>query len=148
MKLSVKEILKATNGNLLSKKEERFFHQICIDSRIATNKDLFIAIIGETHNGHNFIKEALNAGATGFIINQDHADIVMQNISSVKNPVIISVNNTTKALGDLARFIRDICPSCSAPMVGTKPIVCSLPFKYFFSSNGFEIIFILSPNII
>ncbi|MBW1650352.1 MAG: UDP-N-acetylmuramoyl-tripeptide--D-alanyl-D-alanine ligase [Deltaproteobacteria bacterium] len=120
MKLSIKTILKATNGALLSKKEKRFFYKIRIDSRTVTDKDLFVAIIGETHNGHNFIKQALNAGAEGFIINRDHADKVMQDISLVKNPIIISVNDTTKTLGDIARFIRDKSEISVAAITGSN----------------------------
>ncbi len=120
MKLSIKEILKATNGSLLFKKEERFFNKIRIDSRAVSDNDLFIAIIGETHNGHNFIKQALNAGAGGFIINQDHADKVMQETPLIEKSVVISVNDTIKALGDLARFIRDKSGISVAAITGSN----------------------------
>ncbi len=117
MKLSIKDILKATNGALLSKQEKRRFIRISIDSRTVLNSDLFIAVIGENHNGHNFIKQALNAGAGGFIIDREHAKKVR---SLIEKTVVISVKNTTKALGDLARFIRDKSNISVAAITGSN----------------------------
>ena len=46
------------------------FKNISIDSRTLLKNDLFIAIKGETFDGHNFLSEAVNKGAKSVIIQE------------------------------------------------------------------------------
>jgi UDP-N-acetylmuramoyl-tripeptide--D-alanyl-D-alanine ligase len=42
-----------------------------IDTRTLKPGDTYVAIVGETHDGHSFIEQALDAGATGIVTEQD-----------------------------------------------------------------------------
>ncbi len=70
---------------------------ISIDTRTLKKGEVFIAIRGETFDGHNFLDEAVRKGAVAVI-------------SSLKNTPVnrksIIVENTQKALGDIAREYR------------------------------------------
>jgi UDP-N-acetylmuramoyl-tripeptide--D-alanyl-D-alanine ligase len=69
---------------------------IVIDSRKVTQGSLFVAIIGENHDGHNFIPLARNNGAS----------LVVSDRKLEKEPYIL-VSDTLRALHDIARKYRD-----------------------------------------
>ena len=71
---------------------------ISFDSRIVQPGDLFIALKTEKNDGHQFVKQALEQGATACIVDHKIEDIFPENQ--------IIVPDTTKALEALARFAR------------------------------------------
>ena len=54
-KLNMSKICEFTKGSFCCGEKEAVVENIVIDSRQATSKSLFIPIIGETHDGHNFM---------------------------------------------------------------------------------------------
>ncbi|UCD75705.1 MAG: UDP-N-acetylmuramoyl-tripeptide--D-alanyl-D-alanine ligase [Phycisphaerales bacterium] len=72
-----------------------------IDSRADLNGKIFIAICGETHDGHSFIKQAAGAGAGLLIVERD------VDCKSLPDGVgVLHVDDTRKALGRLAMSYR------------------------------------------
>ena len=57
------EILKIVNGKVLYDFEEKMVKKISTDTRKDVKDSLFIPIIGENFDGHNFIKKAYEKGA-------------------------------------------------------------------------------------
>ena len=55
MKLTISEIAKAVGGTLLSGKGDLVIQEITTDSRKVTHHGLFIPLVGERFDGHNFI---------------------------------------------------------------------------------------------
>lgn len=98
--LEIGEVLKATAGKLISSVGMPDFSGFSIDSRTIRQRDLFIALKGNKFNGHCFIDEAVSKGAAGIIIDQK------SNINPMKQAAVIEVEDTLKALGDIARFKR------------------------------------------
>ena len=96
--LSIKKIREAVGGKIVQGNPEAKIKNVCIDSRILKEEDLFIAIIGERFDGHSFIEEAVNKGAKAVIVDRS--------IKPYPNLSIIRVKDTTKALQDLAHFNR------------------------------------------
>lgn len=96
--LSIKKIREAVGGKIVQGNPEAKVKNVCIDSRILKEEDLFIAIIGERFDGHSFIEEAVNKGAKAVIVDRS--------IKPYPNLSIIRVKDTTKALQDLAYFNR------------------------------------------
>jgi UDP-N-acetylmuramoyl-tripeptide--D-alanyl-D-alanine ligase len=72
---------------------------ISIDSRTINPKELFIAIKGENFDGHEFLIDALNKGAAGFIISQDPP-------SFLNDQTYFIVPDTLQALKQLADYAR------------------------------------------
>jgi UDP-N-acetylmuramoyl-tripeptide--D-alanyl-D-alanine ligase len=68
---------------------------VTFDSREVGSGDLFIAMPGTVHDGHEFVGQAIAAGAAGLIVSQ-----------SVDHPHVL-VEDTAKALQDLGRAARE-----------------------------------------
>lgn len=100
------DILEATGGELLFGDLNRSFSNICIDSRIISPGELYLAIKGEVHDGHSFAADVIQQGIFGLIIDKDKAGKLLQTKWESKGIVCIAADNTTKALGSLASFHR------------------------------------------
>jgi UDP-N-acetylmuramoyl-tripeptide--D-alanyl-D-alanine ligase len=101
------ELAKAVNGKLLWGNAEQVFSGITTDSRKVTKGNLFIPLVGERFDGHDYIEHCLNSGA---------AVCLTQNpISQHDNASAILVEDTAKALRDLAAWHRS---KHNIPVVG------------------------------
>lgn len=100
--LKMSEIAKAIGGICNG---DAVVNGICIDSRLAGEGLLYIAIKGENFDGHDFTASALKNGAVGAIISHD-VDC---------EGTFIRVEDTRKALIDLAHWFR--C-TYNIPVVG------------------------------
>lgn len=98
-KLKCEDILKATGGILVHGDANVEFGNISTDSRNVASGDLFIPIVGERFDGHEFVDNALKSGAAGALTQKE--------VSLTAGGVIISVNDTLKAFGDIARYYRE-----------------------------------------
>ncbi len=100
------DFLEATGGNLLCGDMERTFSSISIDSRNISTGSMFVAIKGDTHDGHFFLNDVADKESSGVLICTKTVDSFSFNEFEKKGIVCISVPNTIKALGDLAAFQR------------------------------------------
>ena len=98
LKLTCTEILKAVNGELLSGELKSKAYGVSTDSRNINPGSLFIPLIGENFDGHDYINEAFTKDAS---ISLTHKDITKKN-----DKTIIRVEDTLKALGDLSAYWR------------------------------------------
>ncbi len=96
-----KQVEIATNGHGLNGDNNWQASGISIDSRTITNGDLFIALVGDNNNGHDYIKMAADNGAVAAMVDQKHA----KKITSPPIPLLI-VKDTTQGLTDLAKAAR------------------------------------------
>jgi len=100
------EIVKATQGELLCGDLKHSFSGISIDSRSISVNELFVAIKGNVHDGHSFTSNAIERGVSGLLIDRANTD-KQPGKESIENSIVcITVNDTTRALGDLAAFNR------------------------------------------
>ncbi len=97
----LEDVVKTVGGTVL-KKERETFTGISTDSRTIQNGELFIPILGKSFDGHSFIDSAFAGSAGGTLCRNDHP------VSLADAPgTVILVEDTNKALLDLARFRRD-----------------------------------------
>ncbi|WP_408955841.1 UDP-N-acetylmuramoyl-tripeptide--D-alanyl-D-alanine ligase [Natroniella sp. ANB-PHB2] len=94
-KISFTEIVEAVDGQIKNKQELNITN-ISTDTRTLQPGDLFIALIGDNFDGHQFIADAFQKGAKAAIVSQE------VNL----NQPLIKVEDTTVALQDLARYYR------------------------------------------
>ena len=96
--LSVHEIVSGSHG-ILEEGYEAYkpIAAISIDSREIKSGDLFIPIVGERLDGHDFIKDSLDKGAVGALLNKEK-DI----LPGYSDRLFIRVNDTRVALGNIA----------------------------------------------
>jgi UDP-N-acetylmuramoyl-tripeptide--D-alanyl-D-alanine ligase len=100
------DILKATNGDLLCGAATHSFANVSIDSRQISEGDLFVAIIGDTHDGHRFVSDVIKSGISGIMINRNRANHQSLDHWKQQGLVCVVVDDTVKSLGDLAAFHR------------------------------------------
>lgn len=96
---TVDEICRATGGTASNLGNAQQFTGVCTDTRKVKSGDVFIALVGETFDGHNFIEQAIRSGASGVIAS--HSDIAVP-----AHVTLIVVDDTLKALQDVACFHR------------------------------------------
>ena len=94
----LKDVLRSIDGQLVSGSCEAF-SRITIDGRAAAPGDLYVAIVGERFDGHDFCAQAVDAGALGVVVARG------RNID-VGDAAVIEVEDPRQALGQLARFHR------------------------------------------
>ena len=83
--------------------QSRTFRRVVIDSRTAAPGDLFVALAGEHHDGHQFIAEALRRGATGVLAREWPRDVPEE---ARKVVTLVQVENPLAALQALATARR------------------------------------------
>ncbi len=93
-------ILKATSGKMIQGKREERIREISTDTRTLKPKDIFVAIRGERFDGHNFILDAVEKGASGLIIDRDISFDISKDI------LVIKVKDSLKALRQLGAYWR------------------------------------------
>lgn len=102
LKLSIEDIVKAVKGSIYVDGLEYNYSSIETDTRKIKENSLFIALVGENFNGNEFVLEAAKKGSKICIASQ----ICFNKEELPNNTTIIKVEDTKKALLDLAEFYR------------------------------------------
>ena len=98
--LDLKTLVSACNGTVIGNASECCFTSVVTDSRNVVKNSLFVPLVGEFQNGHKYIPQALENGASVIFINRNEST---EGISSSTSVVFIAVDNTLHALQAAAR---------------------------------------------
>ena len=104
--MKIKEIIKVTNGKLIIGNLEDECKNFSKDTRIIKQGDTYIGIKGENFDGNTLWKQAFEKGATTVIV-QD-IDFTNEDLEKFKNKNIVEVEDTIKAISDIARYKREL----------------------------------------
>ena len=130
--LTIKDILRATGGEIEIKVGNTAgleFNSITTDSRKVDEGVLFIPLIGERFDGHDFIKSALLHGAS--------ASLTSKQIDRNMPGTVVRVDDTKKALGDIAKyykrkyFVPSVAITGSVGKTTTKDLVYAVLSQHF-----------------
>lgn len=141
--LSLQEILTAVDGKLIfsdgKKSEDFFFDNVVTDSRNVKENSLFVPLVGEVQDGHIYIHQAINNGATVIFAATSWVEKNLEEVAawSHLNVFLIQVENTLSALQDSAacyvkkfpKLIR-IGITGSSGKTTTKEIAASIFSQY------------------
>lgn len=98
---TLQEVEKATGGRLLYPVvDDSVFSQVETDTRAITEGALFVALKGETFDGHDYVLQAKERGAAGAVVAEDRPEYKQEGFA------VVIVTDTRKAYQDLARFHR------------------------------------------
>lgn len=98
LNLTLAKIAQFCDGSLSSHSDpNQLIDSLTIDSREIDRNGIFVAIIGQSQDGHKFVESALQKGAVAAIVNKDFPHQL---------PNLIYVDDTTKALGMIAHNHR------------------------------------------
>ena len=89
-------------GELISGPPEAVLGGLSTDSRKIIPGQLFWALKGERYDGHDFVEQAIDKGAAGIVMAKGYRP----EIPAGRNPVVIAVTDTLKAIGDLGNWWR------------------------------------------
>jgi len=93
--------------------EEQFgFRRVWTDSRSVEPGDLFVALPGERFDGHDYLKQAKQAGALGAVVSRA--------VETVEGLTLFRVADTTRALGRLATARRRDVPGPVVAITGSS----------------------------
>ncbi len=89
---------------------------LCVDSRQIEPGDVFLALQGIQHDGLQFVRTALTAGAIA-VVHESPADEVLQSLAALYDVPLIYLPDLSQQLGVIAsRFY--LCPSNALQVVG------------------------------
>ena len=100
--LRVSEILETTAGSLLSGNSGTVVSGITTDTRHIVPDTLFIALEGENFDGHDFVKESFEKGASA-ILGETEKLLLQKDLIGA---TVIGVEDSLRALGDIAHYWR------------------------------------------
>jgi len=101
--ITIGEIVAAVRGSQISGSPDRAAKGLCTDSRSMVPGHLFLALKGARYDGHDFLGDAVNAGAGGLIL---EAGRPLREATADHDIEVITVSSTLQALGDLASWWR------------------------------------------
>src|SRR6185295_2493118 len=96
-------VANATRGRVVRGDPATAVGRVSIDSRSLEPGDFFVAIAGETFDGHRFVSDATRRGAIGAMV---HQAPVSPEAGTATPALVIQVDDTTRGLQDLARDVR------------------------------------------
>ena len=105
--LRADELAGAAGGQVVSGRADTEVGGVTIDSRRVSRGDLFVAIRGRRFDGHRFVNDAVSRGAAGLVISDVAAvGVQVTGGSDHKQPVVVVVPDTIRALQLMGRFVR------------------------------------------
>ncbi|MBI3399357.1 MAG: UDP-N-acetylmuramoyl-tripeptide--D-alanyl-D-alanine ligase [Deltaproteobacteria bacterium] len=125
IRLAIKDILNAVVGHLITGNENVFINGVSTDSRTIKSGELFFALEGPRFDGHRFVQDVLRKGAAGAVVNSKFK-------AQSSKFSIVQVEDTLKALGDLAAYWRKkhriplVAVSGSCGKTTTKEMIASI----------------------
>ena len=90
-----KNIIEATGAKLINGSPGAGFVSISTDTRTVGNRELFVALVGDIFDGHDFIQGAVAKGAGGILVKSGYE--VHPNLGDIP---ILEVDDTLFALAE------------------------------------------------
>lgn len=138
----IEEILPTLGARLIHGNPENKFSNFCIDSRYVDHETVFIPLMGQNRDGHQYIIDSITKGAAGVLVRAGHFQIheivswlqekEHRGFKGYQNVCVIEVRHTLVALQKLSEWFRRqfdvelIGITGSVGKTGTKEILIQL----------------------
>jgi len=109
MKISISDLEKTLKTKAIGVPSNTTFNGVSIDSRTTKENNIFFAIKGDNHDGHDYIEDALKNGAKAIICDRP-----------INNKPQFIVKNTITALGQLASYYTSLIKPVTIGITGTN----------------------------
>ena len=96
--LTLEDVVAGTSGRVVSGNTTRAIEGVSIDTRTIKAGQMFVAIAGPNFDGHEFIAQAVEKGASAVMVHRD--------VPAPPGVGLVRVSETTQALKDLGRHVR------------------------------------------
>lgn len=105
-KLKIKEIVEVTKGKLIKGNLEETIESFCKDTRTIKQGEAYIGIRGGKFDGNSLWRDAFEKGAATVIV--QGIDFTNEDLKGLENKNIIEVEDTLKAISDIASYKRSL----------------------------------------
>ncbi len=130
-KLTIEQITEAVKGKLLLGDPKDEISGVSTDSRKVAEGDIFFPLIGEQHDAHDFIPQAVERGCRTFILSREP-----DGLSGPFN--IIQVEDTTKALQELAAYYLSLFSMIKIGVTGSTGKTSTKEMLYWIFSEKYK----------
>jgi len=113
MELRTADILAATGGRLVQGAVDARFTGVSTDTRTLARGELFVALLGPDHDGHNYAAGAANAGAAALLVQR-------WPVPCPAGLPVVLVDDTTRGYGLLAGWWRRRMPARVVGITGSN----------------------------
>jgi len=113
-KFTAAEVVQACGGQLLAGRGELAADGLWTDTRTMTGGQAFLALVGPNHDAHEFVPEAIRKSARIVVVERREDSWALPD-----DLALILVEDTTKALIDLATWHRDRLRGCVIAVTGS-----------------------------
>ena len=98
---SIQSLCKACNGYLTGNKDAMVF-DVKIDSRAASDGDMFVCVVGDVNNGHDYAESAYSNGCRVFLMSEkSRAD---EMVNDHEDAAVVVADNTVNAFEQMAEW--------------------------------------------
>lgn len=125
--LKALEILDITKGKLIYGNQFKTVTGVSVDSRATRPGSLFVPLIGDKFDGHDFISQALARAAAGFLTEKWDSKLRAL-ISEFEDIFVIKVDDSLAALQKLAGGVRRRLPATVIGVTGSTGKTCTKNF--------------------
>ncbi|MDJ0883231.1 MAG: UDP-N-acetylmuramoyl-tripeptide--D-alanyl-D-alanine ligase [Desulfobacterales bacterium] len=134
------DILEATGGKRLAGPAATAFDRVAIDSREIKSGELFVAIRGENHDGHQFVDDVVARGCCGVVVQTDRIASEHRERWHQAGVAVVGVDDTTRALGALAAYHRRRMPARIVALTGSNGKTTTRAMTASILQQGFNIL--------
>ena len=113
---AVSDLLPAIGGRLLHGNPDIRFGNYCIDSRYVDHRTLFVPLMGQSRDGHQFVIDSIGKGAVACFVRTGHHQIheivswlksqVQRGFLEFEDVCVIEVRHTLVSLQKMAEWFR------------------------------------------
>ena len=133
-RLTIEEITAAVGGSLLQGNPNDTVIGVSADSRKVEEGELFVPLIGEQHDAHDFIPQALERGCRTVVLSRQ-PDLSKDQAQNVN---FILVADTTKALQDLASYYLSLLSIKKIGVTGSTGKTSTKEMLYWIFSEKYK----------
>lgn len=145
-KLTIEQIVKAVKGDLLRGDPKDEITGVSTDSRKVVEGEIFFPLIGEQHDAHDFIPQALERGCRAVIVSRKPEEIPVQGetlkeygSSCQGRPLnLILVPDTTRALQNLAAYYLSLFSIIKIGVTGSTGKTTTKEMLYWIFSEKYK----------
>ena len=113
-KIRIGDAVRAMRAELIKGKQDDIIEGVCHDSRECSAGDMFVAIKGENHDGHDYIPQVIGNGCRCVLISDEtYAKDIGEDVN------VILADDTVRAMGDLAAYYLDLIDPVKIAVTGS-----------------------------
>ncbi|MBN2081141.1 UDP-N-acetylmuramoyl-tripeptide--D-alanyl-D-alanine ligase [bacterium] len=114
---TISDLLESLGGRLIHGNPDTAFNNYCIDSRYVDDHSLFVPLMGQSRDGHQFVIDAISKGAVAALVRSGHHQVheivgwlrergSRSGYGEMDDVCIVEVRHTLVALQKLAEWFR------------------------------------------